>query len=169
MERGTALDADFVSVVEAQAPRLVRLAAFLGADDAEDVAQEALCRLYERRGLFEGELGAAGAWLSRTVVNLVRDRARRGRTARQFWFLTRRDAEEHHSSAEALSLASSEGRRLMTALAHLPQRRREAVVLRYWLDLSYADIAQAMGTSVGAAKSAVSRGLTDLHTHLEES
>ena len=65
-------------------------------------------------------------------------------------------------------MRSDEGRRVLAALDAIPRRRREAIVLRYWLDLPYAAIADAMGVSVGSAKSAVSRGLDDLHAHLED-
>lgn len=51
------------------------------------------------------------------------------------------------------------------AIAGLPRRRREAVVLRYWLGLSYQEIADALGVSTGSARSLASRALSDLeHT-----
>ena len=53
------------------------------------------------------------------------------------------------------------------ALAALPARRREAIVLRYWLGLSEAEIAAAMGISAGTVKSQVSRGLAALGRTLE--
>ncbi len=56
----------------------------------------------------------------------------------------------------------------MAALAALPQRQREALVLRYWLDLPLADIALAMGVRVGTVKSQISRGLGVLQATLED-
>ena len=53
-------------------------------------------------------------------------------------------------------------RELLAALAALPARRREAIVLRYWLDLPEREIAAAMGVSTGTVKSHVSRGLDAL-------
>jgi len=53
-------------------------------------------------------------------------------------------------------------RELLAALASLPARRREAIVLRYWLDLPEREIAAAMGVSTGTVKSHVSRGLDAL-------
>ncbi|MGH3181343.1 MAG: RNA polymerase sigma factor [Streptosporangiaceae bacterium] len=53
-------------------------------------------------------------------------------------------------------------REVLTALAELPPRRREAIVLRYWLDLAEREIAAAMGVSPGTVKSHVSRGLAAL-------
>jgi RNA polymerase sigma factor (sigma-70 family) len=56
---------------------------------------------------------------------------------------------------------------VIAALAKLPARRREAIVLRYWLDLSEREIAAAMGVSPGTVKSHVSRGLDALGQALE--
>jgi RNA polymerase sigma factor (sigma-70 family) len=52
--------------------------------------------------------------------------------------------------------------RLATALRHLAPRQREAVVLRYGLDLSEADVARRMGVTAGTVKSSTSRALTSL-------
>lgn len=164
-----AAEQDFAAVFEIHAAKLVRFAAFLGSDDAEDVVQEAFCRFYARRHDFTGEPAQAGAYLNRTVLNLVRDKHRRRSTTLRVVRLHEREAERVAPSVEALSLASEEGRRLVAALATLPRRRREAVTLRFWLDLPYAEIATTMGISVGSAKSAVSRGIDALQRHLEQS
>lgn len=166
--RPAAADTDFRALFSAHAQRLVRFAMLLGAADPEDVAQEAFCRLYERRNQLHSGVEESAPYLNRTVVNIVRDRHRRGGTARRWGTLARHEAELTAPSAEDASLRSEEARRVIAALDALPNRRREAVVLRYWLDLSYSEIAAAMGTGVGSAKSAVSRGLDDLHSHLEE-
>jgi RNA polymerase sigma factor (sigma-70 family) len=160
---------DFRGLFDTHVTHVVRLAGLLGADDPEDIAQEAFCRLYERRDRLSGTVNDAGAYLNRTVVNLVRDRHRRATTQHRLRLLDRRDHERLAPSAEELTVHTDDGRRVVAALAAIPPRRREAVVLRYWLDLPYAEIAQVMGVSVGSAKSAVSRGLDDLHAHLEES
>jgi RNA polymerase sigma factor (sigma-70 family) len=54
------------------------------------------------------------------------------------------------------------------ALARLPRRQRECVVLRYWLDLSEPEIAASLGVAVGSVKSHLHRGRAALETHLEE-
>lgn len=169
MEPGVREDEDFRDLFELHATRVVRFARLLGADDPENIAQEAFCRLYARRGHLEHQLSDAAPYLNRTVVNLVRDRHRKDTSLHRFRRLTVREHERQVPSAEDLSVRSAEGRRVLAALDAIPRRRREAVVLRYWLDLPYAAIAEAMGVSIGSAKSAVSRGLDDLHAHLEES
>lgn len=63
----------------------------------------------------------------------------------------------------------AEGRRqVLAALAELPARRREVLVLRYYLGLSEAEIASTLGISAGSVKSAASRGLAALARALGE-
>jgi len=57
---------------------------------------------------------------------------------------------------------------VLQALVQLPTRQREALVLRYYLELSEADTASAMRISRGTAKSTVARGLTALRNRLGE-
>ena len=56
---------------------------------------------------------------------------------------------------------------MVSALRRLPLRQREALVLRYYLDLSEAQIASAMGISRGAVKSHTARGMSSLRTVLK--
>lgn len=64
--------------------------------------------------------------------------------------------------ADDLAIVHEDHREVIAALAALPVRRREAIVLRYWLDLPEREIAAAMGVSQGTVKSHVSRGLAAL-------
>jgi RNA polymerase sigma factor (sigma-70 family) len=70
--------------------------------------------------------------------------------------------------ADAEALAHVDRERILAALALLPQRQREAVVLRYYADLSEAQIAAAMGVSAGSVKRHASRGLAALRDRLGE-
>jgi RNA polymerase sigma factor (sigma-70 family) len=72
-------------------------------------------------------------------------------------------------SAEHGALAALERDHVMRALRSLPQRQREVIVLRYYADLSEAQIADAMGISTGAVKSHASRGMSALRERLEHS
>ncbi|MGI8759366.1 MAG: RNA polymerase sigma factor, partial [Acidimicrobiales bacterium] len=71
------------------------------------------------------------------------------------------------SSAEVAALAAGEHDRMMAALQRLSPRQREALVLRYHLDLSEREMAAAMGISEGSVKTNVHRGLAALQTWLE--
>jgi RNA polymerase sigma factor (sigma-70 family) len=137
---------------------MVRLAGLLGADDAEDIAQEAFARLM-RKGPPPGD---PGPYLRAIVCNLTRNRHRHLRVVRQ-----RTPAVVDEPSSEQAAILREDHAEVITALAGLPARRREAIVLRYWLDLSEREIAQTMGISPGTVKSQISRGLAALAQALE--
>ena len=67
-----------------------------------------------------------------------------------------------HDSAEGQALLAEDRRQVLAALSELPRRRREVLVLRYYLGLSEAEIAAALGISAGAVKSSAARGLAAL-------
>jgi len=72
-------------------------------------------------------------------------------------------------SAEAAVITGEERREVMRALRRLPARQREAVVLRFYLDLSSEEIAATMGISPSSVRSATHRALASLGRMLEES
>jgi RNA polymerase sigma-70 factor (sigma-E family) len=135
------------------AARLVRLARLLGDDDPEDVVQEAFCKLYAARGRLDADEAKVVAYLNRIVVNEVRSRHRRRAVARRNAHLLRTESEPDPSSVHDDRAA------VLQQLARLPQRQRETLVLRYWMDLPLGEIAEVMGTRVGTVKSQLSRGL----------
>ena len=137
---------------------MVRLAGLLGADDPEDIAQEAFARLM-RKGLPDAD---PVPYLRMIVCNLTRNRHRHLRIVRR-----RTPAVVDERSTEHAAILREEHAEVIAALATLPVRRREAIVLRYWLDLSEREIAQTMGISPGTVKSHVSRGLAALAQALE--
>jgi RNA polymerase sigma-70 factor (sigma-E family) len=143
-------------------PEMVRLAALLGADDPEDIAQEAFARLLRKYDSLR-DPGAALAYVRASVCNLTRNRHRHLRVVR-----LRTPAGRPEESSEQAAILREDHREVLTALAALPPRRREAIVLRYWLELSEREIAEAMGTSPGTVKSNVSRGLAALAETLGE-
>ena len=151
-------DHEFDGLFLAHASRVTRLAALLGAEDAEDVAQEAFCNLYAARSRLRGDSADVIAYLNRIVVNEVRSRARRMGVLRR----------KAHLVPVELSAPPADGSRLavLAELRRLPPRQREALVLRFWLDLPLAAVGEAMGVREGTAKSMVSRGLRALGTAL---
>jgi RNA polymerase sigma factor (sigma-70 family) len=137
---------------------MVRLAGLLGADDPEDIAQEAFARLMRK-----GALNADPApYLRAIVCNLTRNRHRHLRVVRE---KTPRAVSE--PSSEQAAILREDHAEVIAALAALPARRREAIVLRFWLDLSEREIATTMGVSPGTVKSQLSRGLAALAQALE--
>lgn len=141
---------------------LLALATLLGADDeAEDVVSEAFCRLQSHWSDLR-DSAAARAWLRTVVCNLARARLRRLRVVRRQRAYGATDAPP----ADALALLREDQREVLDAVRQLPARQREALVLRYWLDLDQAGVAATMGISAGAVKSHTSRGMTTLARHL---
>lgn len=146
-----------------QRTRMVRLAVLLVDDPAtaEDVVQEAFTGLHQHWSRLQDTRAAVG-YLRAAVVNGSRSVLRRRRTARQHRPPHQPDAR----SAESLAMLSAEHRTVVEALSRLPRRQREVLVLRYYGDLSEADIAAATGISRGAVKSTASRALRNLQQHL---
>jgi RNA polymerase sigma-70 factor (sigma-E family) len=136
--------------------RLVRLAVLLVDDPttAEDVVQEAFTGLHRHWSGLRDE-AAAVAYLRTAVVNGSRSVLRRRRTARDYVPPHTVNAR----SAESLAMLSAEHQAVVDALATLPPRQREVLVLRYYGGMSEAEIAQATGISRGTVKSTASRGL----------
>jgi RNA polymerase sigma-70 factor (sigma-E family) len=145
---------------------LIRLAALLLDHTAacEDIVQEAWIRVHLAPGR-PAEPDLVLAYLRQTVVNLARSTLRRRLVAQKHAPAAMPDA----ASAEELAIEAVEHGEVVAALRRLPSRQREAVSLRYYADLSEKQTAAAMGISVGAVKSATSRGLTALGTLLEGS
>jgi RNA polymerase sigma-70 factor (sigma-E family) len=146
---------------------LVRLAALVVGDRgvAEQVTQDAFVKLHLRWGGLR-RLDRAPAYLRSTVLNGARSHLRRRKVSDRYD--ARRTVEPAFVTPESSALGHAERARVMGALRRLPERQREAVVLRYYLDLPEAEIAAAMGVSAGAVKSHLHRGLASLATHLGE-
>ncbi|OLT19969.1 RNA polymerase subunit sigma-24 [Pseudonocardia sp. CNS-139] len=136
--------------------RMVRLAILLVDDPstAEDVVQEAFTGLHRHWSSLRDEAAAVG-YLRTAVVNGSRSVLRRRRTARDYVPPHQVNAR----SAESLAMLSAEHQAVVDALATLPRRQREVLVLRYYGGLSEAEIADATGISRGTVKSTASRAL----------
>jgi RNA polymerase sigma-70 factor (sigma-E family) len=140
---------------------LVRFATLLVGDraTAEDVVQDVfvkVCAGWQRLS----ENGVAVSYFRTAVINACRSVHRRRGIARRFG----RGAEaalwtEPEPSAESAVLLAEDRRRVLRALSRLPNRQREALVLRFYQRLTEAEIAESMGISRGTVKSTLSRGL----------
>ena len=147
---------------------LVRLALLLVGDraSAEDVVQDVFTRLCARGR--ELDQVSALAYIRTAVVNGCRSVLRRRALARRI-AITRavpwRDTQE---SAEHTAILAEDRRRVLAALAALPARRREVLVMRFYLNLPVAEVAAILGISQGSVKSAAARGLAALARRLGE-
>ncbi|EWT00902.1 RNA polymerase subunit sigma-24 [Intrasporangium oryzae NRRL B-24470] len=147
--------------------RLVRLAWLLLHDQlaAEDVVQDAYVATHRNWASIR-ESGRVLGYLQTAVVNgcrsVLRHRVVVDRHHTHEAASARALGRASHESAEAPALRSVERRMMIGALDALPGRQREVLVLRYYGDLSEAQIAHALGISPGSVKSHVHRGLNTL-------
>jgi RNA polymerase sigma-70 factor (sigma-E family) len=150
-------DEEFDQFMRGRWPSMVRLAYGLTGDagHAEDLAQAAFARAYASWGRVS-RAGDPDAYVRRIVVNANRSRLRRRRVAEDL----RPDLADHL----AVQPPEPEHSELLDALGRLGPRQRAVVVLRYWLDLSEAETAAALGCSVGTVKSQASRALATLRS-----
>jgi len=133
---------------------------------AEDLAQEAFLRVASR--ILQVSPDAFRAYLRRTVVNLARSHFRHARVERYYADRVESDAARRREANEASSGTSDADTRdeLWSALQRLPVRQREAIVCRFYLDLSEEQTAETVGTRIGTVKSATARGLQSLRAAL---
>ena len=135
----------------------------LSSDEAQDVVQDAFLGLYRRWPALLDQDKALG-YVRSSVLNGCR-MVHRAKSHRDKIALI---APEDTESAEATALLGEANREVLQALRRLPARQREAVVLRYYLDMSEAQAAQVMRVSRGTVKSATSRGIAALARLLKE-
>jgi RNA polymerase sigma factor (sigma-70 family) len=147
---------------------LVRLALLLVGDrgSAEDVVQDVFTRLCARgRGL---DQDSAVAYVRTAVVNGCRSVLRRRALVRRVAVARAALGRDTQESAEDAAILAEDRRRVLAALAALPGRRREVLVLRFYLGLPVAEVAAMLGISPGSVRSAAARGLTALGRRLGE-
>jgi RNA polymerase sigma-70 factor (sigma-E family) len=157
-------DTAVVALFAAHHARLVGLARLLVDDlaTAEDVVQEAFTALYHRWSRLR-DPQAAASYLQSSVLNGARSSLRRRRTVLSLV----REKPVPLPSAEQTAVGHETRRELITSLGLLPGRQREVLVLRYYLDLSEAEIAATLSISRGSVKKHASRALTALSARLE--
>jgi RNA polymerase sigma-70 factor (sigma-E family) len=139
---------------------LIRLAMVMLGDRAaaEDTVQDAFCGLYRRYGSLS-EPERALQYVRSSVLNGCRSELRaRQRNVRRF----ARALPAPPASPEYDVLLGEEHTEVLVALRKLPDRQREALVLRYFLDLAEPEIARSMGITPGTVKSTTSRALAAL-------
>jgi RNA polymerase sigma-70 factor (sigma-E family) len=149
--------------------RLVRLSVLLVRDvgTAEEVVQDSFVAMHGKwRGLKDPEKGLA--YLRQTVVNRSRSVLRRRGVETRYQMSLGGNAVPTGQGADEDALASERRAHVLDAMRALPNRQREVLALRYYLDLSEADIAQTLGISRGAVKSHASRGAASLRQLLED-
>jgi RNA polymerase sigma-70 factor, ECF subfamily len=162
-EEANAVDrADFVALVEPLLPAAYRLAvAMLHSQiEAEDAVQEAAFKAWRRHDRFK-----TGAEMKPWLLAFVANECRRVRRNRWSSVLKWPAGPETGSLAPGDDATSAEG--LRRGIQQLPHEQKLAVILRYYLDLSFDDMAQVLKTTPKAAKSRTYRALERLRLNPE--
>ncbi|WP_353952989.1 SigE family RNA polymerase sigma factor [Knoellia sp. S7-12] len=152
-------DGSFDEFMRTSSPRLLKLAWLLtgGASTAEDLVQETLERVYVAWPRIEP--GGIHNYARRILLNLHTDSHRR-----RWRETTTAEIPDHGRPDRSENVALAD--QLTAALAQLPVRERQCVVLRHHVDLSERDVADALNISTGTVKSSTSRGLARLRSVL---
>jgi RNA polymerase sigma factor (sigma-70 family) len=125
------------------------------AERARDAVQEAFAMAVRKRRSFRAE-GPLEAWVWRIVLNAARADVRRSMQAVEY------------DQPAASNGRPEEDAELRVALARLPERQRSAVFLRYYADLDYAAIGEALGISTGTVAATLNQAHATLRDRLEE-
>ncbi len=170
----TRLDPWLLELYRSDYRHLVRLAAMLVDDvgSAEEVVQDAFVAVTRRfaddaPGSELRDPSASSAYLRSAVMNGARSALRKREVRRRH--LRSIEPPTAAPPADREVLADDETRQVLAALDRLSVRQREVLVLRFYGELSEAEIAETLGISAGSVKTHAHRGLAALEAHLEES
>jgi RNA polymerase sigma factor (sigma-70 family) len=161
--------ATFAGIFDRHHAQLYRyLSRRVGAELAQDLAAETFVTAFARRGDYRPDTSDARPWLYGIAHNLLRNHLRDER--RQLAAYARRGADPpaDPDSAAEFSLADSRADSaaisavLARLLARMPARDRDVLLLFAWADLSYAEIAEALGIPVGTVRSRLNRARRQL-------
>ncbi len=170
-DRFEAFVREYQDMVYATAVRLLA-----NATEAEDIAQTVFLRAFERFAAISTSPTAAG-WLKTVTTNLCLNHLSRYRARWQFFSELGRPGDAGRDDCLAAALPSPESpwtaveradraERLEHALRHLPDHQRVPLVLFHFEDMSYQEIASALGVSVGKVKTDIHRGREALRQEL---
>jgi RNA polymerase sigma-70 factor (ECF subfamily) len=152
-------------LVERKLPRLLALATRMLGDrmEAEDVAQEAFVRIWKQAPTWREGEARFDTWLHRVALNLCYDRLR-GRREDPSAELP--DDPDPGPGPEKMLETAARDAQVQAALATLPVRQREALVLTYYQELSNIEAAASMDVSVDALESLLARARRSMRARL---
>lgn len=144
------------------------------AEEAEDVAQEVFVEVYQTIAQFRGET-ALSTWLYRLATSRALQHRRRQQARKRFAFFTSLlglanqllHEPPDHAHPQALLEGTQQLQALQQHIGRLPAQQQVVFTLRYEQDLSYAEIAAVLGTSVAAVESLLHRARHTLRQHLQ--
>lgn len=165
--KGTISDEAFEKAVKDYRERifLVMLKYVRNREDAKDLTQDAFVRAYKARHSFRGESGLY-TWVFRIAVNLAINHKTRNRDS--LLSSLEYSPEMTDDSDPARDITNRElDRDINRAVDNLPARQRMAFVLRYYEDMPFAEVAETMGVTEGAAKANYHQAIRKLQKELQ--
>jgi len=158
--------AAFAQLIDRESPRLLRFAqGLLGTlEEAEDVVQDTLIRLYENAGSWEPQ-ARIGTWLHRVCYNRSIDKLRRRRAFVEDGVLD--EMPDGADLPDSALLRSEAVRSVRDAMERLPHRQRTAVLLFHFQELAQREAAGIMGISEPAFESLLARARRQMRTLLD--
>ena len=131
-------------------------------EDADDVLQDVFTSVWKSRHTFDPAKGKVSTWLHRITVNECLRKRRKDRPA-----MIRVDPEDIERTGQPQANAGNEDfEALKEAMDTIDARQRAVLVLRYFNDLSYEEIAQSLGVPLGTVKSRINHALRNLRDEL---
>lgn len=153
----------FASFCSVQHPRLVGVLVLYCGDRelAHDLAQETLARLWRDRRKWD-RIGSLRSYAMQTALNLAKNEFRRSAVRRRYQPLFEADTTQAHHDVDGVQPLV-----VRDAVASLPERKRRALILRYFADLSVEETARVMNAAPNTVKSLTRRAITDLRLALD--
>ena len=170
VERARNGDVDaFAGLVTRHQPLALRVAYALVGDEAPDVVQDAMVKAYRNLHRFRPG-GPFRAWLMRIVTNEASNRRRSAGRRAQLALRVHRETSSGGTalSPEDLAVAHERQQMLASAVGRLPAMDRRVIALRWFAELSEAEMATALDCAPGTVKSRVSRALERLRREIGE-
>lgn len=133
-------------------------------EDASELAQDAFVRAYRSLGKFEGQ-AQFSTWLHRITVNVCLNRLAL-KTPKSAPLQDVEKSPGHEEAVDAAMLRGERATQVRAAIAKLPEKQRATLILRVYHDLPHEEIARALGSSVGAAKTNLFHALGNLRKML---
>lgn len=157
----------FSMLVERYRVAALRFAYGIAGDEAEDAVQDAFVKAFGNLDGFRVD-AAFRPWLFTIVANEARNRRRAMSRRTKLELRVSARAEVPGQGADDLAVANDQRRRLLDAVAVLPEHHREVLALRYFAGLTENETAEVLACPVGTAKSRLSRALDALRVQLGE-
>jgi RNA polymerase sigma-70 factor (ECF subfamily) len=147
---------------------LVYRTAFLmygNRDDADEILQDVFMQVYRSIGSYDSQKGAITTWLHRITINTCLIRRRKKQIS--FEPLVDEQLAEPGDSMERGLQLSMEQQEIRKVIMDLTEKLRVVIILRYYWDLSYQEIADVLSIPLGTVKSRIDLALKTLHSKLD--